>query len=178
MRFYWSAAVAPSISTCRSNLSGAFAWRVPRGVSFQEALGVARNKASWLAKHVARMALVEQSVLARKEGHEISHSQARSILVQRLELLAARHGFTFNRVFIRNQKTRWGSCSHKNNINLNAKLVQLPQSLMDYTILHELVHTRIKNHGPQFWEALSKCVRNPKELDRELNAYWMMLVEV
>lgn len=150
---------------------------VPKGVSFNEALDIARNKSDWLAKHLARMALVEQTVLARNVESDISPSQARTILVQRLEVLAARHGFTYNRVFIRNQKTRWGSCSHKNNINLNAKLVHLPQSLMDYTILHELVHTRIKHHGPQFWEALSKQIPNPRELDRQLNAYWMLLVD-
>ena len=151
---------------------------VPKGVSFREALAVAQNKAPWLAKHLERMAIIEQTVLARKQEKRIPHSQARRILVARLGELAARHGFSYNRVFIRNQKTRWGSCSRKNNINLNAKLVQLPRSLMDYTILHELVHTRIKNHGPGFWEALAKYLPNPKALDRQLNAYWMLLVEV
>jgi predicted metal-dependent hydrolase len=92
-------------------------------------------------------------------------------------MLAARHGFTYNRVFVRHQKTRWGSCSHKNNINLNARLVQLPQALMDYTILHELVHTRIKHHGPRFWEALSRYIPDSRALDRQLNAYWILLVE-
>lgn len=151
---------------------------VPRGVSFQEALGVARKKGPWLAKHLARMALVEKAVLSREAAPAVSPKAVRTILVRRLEELADRYGFTYNRVFIRNQKTRWGSCSSKNNINLNAKLVQIPRPLMDYTIMHELVHTRIKDHGPRFWEELSKYIRNPKELDRQLNAHWMLLVGV
>jgi predicted metal-dependent hydrolase len=97
-------------------------------------------------------------------------------LVPRLAHLAALHGFTYNRVSVRGQKTRWGSCSHKNNISLNRMLVHLPEALVDYILLHELVHTRIKNHGRLFWEALTQCLPNARSLDRELNQYWMLLV--
>ncbi|MFC2065463.1 M48 family metallopeptidase [Chloroflexota bacterium] len=62
--------------------------------------------------------------------------------------MAVQHSFTYNRVTIRNQKTRWGSCSHKNNISLNMKLVLLPEDLVGYVILYELVHTKI--HSIQF----------------------------
>jgi predicted metal-dependent hydrolase len=136
---------------------------VPRGVSFQEAFAVARAKSPWLARHLD----IET---------DLTPSQVRSILVERLDLLAERHGFRYNRVFVRHQRTRWGSCSHKNNINLNARLVLLPEALMEYTILHELVHTRVKNHGPAFWKELARCVPDPKALDRQLNDYWTLLV--
>jgi len=149
---------------------------VPKGVSFQDALAVARDKAPWLARHLARMARVEQMVRDRKIETDLTPSQVRSILVERLDLLAERHGFRYNRVFVRHQRTRWGSCSHKNNINLNARLVLLPEALMEYTILHELVHTRVKNHGPAFWKELAKCLPDPKALDRQLNDYWALLV--
>ena len=150
---------------------------VPKGVSFQDALTVAQCRTQWLAKHLARMVLIEQAVAARKKENDLTSAQARDILVRRLESLADRHGFTFNRIFVRNQRTRWGSCSRKNNINLNIKLVQLPAALMDYIILHELVHTRVKNHGPAFWKELSRHMSNPKQLDRQLNAYWILLVD-
>jgi len=149
---------------------------VPKGVSFQEALAVARDKSPWLARHLARMARVELMVREREIETELTPSQVRSVLVERLDLLAERHGFQYNRVFVRHQRTRWGSCSHKNNINLNARLVLLPEALMEYTILHELVHTRVKNHGPAFWKELAKCVSDPKALDRQLNDYWTLLV--
>ena len=151
---------------------------VPDGVSFQDAMAFARARAGWLARHVARMAHIEQEVLRRPKSGVVDRKQARGAIVQRLETLAVRHGFTYNRVFVRNQKTRWGSCSHRNNINLNINLVQLPAELMDYTILHELVHTRIKNHGPGFWRELARHIAKPRQLDRELNQYWSLLVDV
>jgi len=77
----------------------------------------------------------------------------------------------YNRVFVRNQKTRWGSCSWKNNISLNAKLVKLPEKLMDYIILHELVHTRVRNHGKEFYAELGQLVPDQKLLDSELKEY-------
>ncbi|MBT8341060.1 MAG: M48 family metallopeptidase [Desulfatitalea sp.] len=148
---------------------------VPKGVTFDVALNVARAKSTWLKKHMGRMASIEKQILAQQVQPVINRSQARRILVSRLAELARCHGFSYNRVFIRNQKTRWGSCSTQNNINLNIKLVRLPDRLRDYTILHELVHTRIKHHGPAFWSAMASLVSEPKQLDQELNGYWMLL---
>lgn len=85
--------------------------------------------------------------------------------------MADKHGFTYNRVFIRNQKTRWGSCSSKNNISLNMKAVLLPQELLDYVILHELVHTRIKNHSDDFWAVMNKLVGDGKDMASRLKEY-------
>ncbi|MFC2051983.1 M48 family metallopeptidase [Chloroflexota bacterium] len=79
--------------------------------------------------------------------------------------------FTFNRVFIRSQKTRWGSCSKNNNISLNVKLVLLPEDLVDYVILHELVHTRIHNHSKSFWEELDRHTGNSKAFASRLRKY-------
>jgi predicted metal-dependent hydrolase len=76
--------------------------------------------------------------------------------------LAKQHEFTYNMVSIRNQRTRWGSCSCKGNISLNIKLVALPPELFDYVILHELVHTRIHNHSKKFWKELDKYIENGK----------------
>jgi predicted metal-dependent hydrolase len=86
------------------------------------------------------------------------------------------HGFAYNRVFIKNQKTRWGSCSNKNNINLNINLVRLPQELIDYTILHELVHTRIKNHSSKFWDQMDVLLGDARKIDKKLSAYEVLLI--
>ena len=83
-------------------------------------------------------------------------------LADRLYHLAKEHGFTCNNVSIREQRTRWGSCSHKNNISLNLKLVLLPKELIDYVMLHELVHTRIHNHSKKFWAELDRYTGNGK----------------
>lgn len=78
-------------------------------------------------------------------------AQAQRYLPQRVEELARRHGFKYERVRIKNQKTRWGSCSAKGNINLNLRLMMAPDGAIDYVITHELCHLRELNHNPAFW---------------------------
>jgi hypothetical protein len=103
---------------------------------------------------------------------QISKAKARTALIGRLDELAELHDFRFNKVSIRNQKTKWGSCSARNNISLNMNLARLPAELTDYVILHELVHTRIKNHSKEFWGELDVYVGGrAKEFRRILRTY-------
>jgi predicted metal-dependent hydrolase len=94
--------------------------------------------------------------------------EARSYLPGRVRELADHHGFSFRRVFIKDLRSRWGSCSAVNNINLALQLMRLPDELVDYVILHELAHTREKNHGPAFWKLLHHVSGDAKGLDRRL----------
>jgi predicted metal-dependent hydrolase len=148
---------------------------VPYGVSYQDALEVAQSNMAWITKQLQRMRCIEQSAVAFKQPAIINRAVARNVLIERVAILAERYGFGYNKVFVRNQKTRWGSCSTQNNINLNLHIVRLPVALMDYVIVHELLHTRIKHHGPRFWEALEKVLPDSKRLDQELNRYEAML---
>ena len=148
---------------------------VPRGVSFASAEMFAQSKAGWIKKHVEKMKQMEQAARILSENNPINRPAARKRLVHRLNYLAGKYGFQYNRVFIKNQKTRWGSCSGKNNINLNVNLVRLPDELIDYTILHELVHTRIKNHGHRFWAQMNQLMGDARKLDRALNEYNLLL---
>ena len=111
----------------------------------------------------------------RKELLELSVTidkiEASKKLKNRLGELASANGFIFGTVSIRNQKTRWGSCSQNGNISLNVKLVLLPEELMDYVILHELIHTRIQNHGKGFWKELDKYAGDSKALATRLRKY-------
>ena len=66
-------------------------------------------------------------------------------------------------------KSRWGSCSSKNNISLNIGLVNLPIDLQEYVMIHEFVHTMIKNHSSDFWNMLESILPNSKQLNRRLN---------
>ena len=106
----------------------------------------------------------------------IDKEKAKKKLTDRLHYLTEKHGFTYNKVIIRNQKTRWGSCSSKNNISLNMKLVLLPDELMDYVILHELVHTRIPNHSKEFWAELDNYVGNARVIAKRLRTNGLELV--
>ncbi len=149
---------------------------VPFGVSFDSAEMFARSKTGWIKKHLDKMALMEREAGALSKSNPINRATARKQLIDRLNFLSQKHGFNYNRVFIKNQKTRWGSCSGKNNINLNINLARLPDELIDYTILHELVHTRIKNHSRRFWDQMDKLVGNAKKLDSKLNEYKVFLI--
>jgi len=150
---------------------------VPLGVSFARAELFARSKAGWIKKHVDKMNQVERAAKVLAGNHPLDRQAVRRRLVDRLNYLAVKYGFQYNRVFIKNQKTRWGSCSGKNNINLNLNLVRLPDELIDYTILHELVHTRIKNHGQRFWAQLDRLLGDARKLDRALNEYNVLLFD-
>jgi len=97
--------------------------------------------------------------------------EAEAILPDLVENLASRYSFKYGRVSIRNNKTRWGSCSGKsNNINLNLHLIRLPRHLCEYVILHELAHTVHRNHREPFWKLLDMISGNAKGLDKELNS--------
>lgn len=132
---------------------------VPGRMSVKRAEALVRQKESWIQKNLARNRAIEAEY-AETMGKfsALDLSAAREYLTQRTKILASRHGFIYNRIYIRKQRTRWGSCSAKNNISLNAGLMILPMELQDYVILHELLHTRIKNHGPSFWSELEKYI--------------------
>ncbi len=144
---------------------------VPIGVPFARAEMFARSKIDWIKKHLDKMVHMEQEARTLAKSKPINRAAAREYLIDRLNFLSQKYGFRYNRVFIKNQKTRWGSCSGKNNINLNINLVRLPVELIDYTILHELVHTRVKNHSRRFWNHLDKLIGDAKKLDRKLSEY-------
>jgi hypothetical protein len=149
---------------------------VPFGVSFESAQSFARSKAGWIKKHLGKMERLEQQAKTLAIKGPIDRTADRKILIDRLNFLARKYGFSYNRVFIRNQKTRWGSCSNKNNINLNINLVRLPQELIDYTIVHELVHTRVKNHSPKFWNQMDALLGDAKKIDKKLSMYEVLLI--
>jgi predicted metal-dependent hydrolase len=81
--------------------------------------------------------------------------EAKRVIMERLEHFADTHNFTYNRVFIRNQKTLWGSCSSKRNLSFNWRLIQTPLDIIDYIVVHELVHTEILRHTKAYWERVA-----------------------
>jgi predicted metal-dependent hydrolase len=100
---------------------------------------------------------------------------ARARLAERLETLAAEHGFTYRRLNVRTQRTLWGSASPSGTIQLNALLVVLPAELADYVIIHELVHTRVRGHGRAFWSELERRVPDARRRQARLREYSLAL---
>lgn len=98
--------------------------------------------------------------------------EAKEYLPDKVKELSEKFGFKFNKLTFKNVKTRWGSCSRKNNINLSIHLMRLPDHLIDYVILHELVHTVHHNHSSEFWKMLNTITSGAsKILDREFKKY-------
>lgn len=94
--------------------------------------------------------------------------QANIYLPSRLQELAQELGFSYQRCVIKNQKTRWGSCSSQGIINLNAKLLLLPKVWVDYVLIHELCHTRELNHSSRFWSLIKTYSPNYSEIHQTM----------
>jgi predicted metal-dependent hydrolase len=142
---------------------------VPDRVPYEQAIDFVMRKQPWVQKHLARIQREQRRRRALEASFaRIDPAAASRRIKERLRYLAGRYGFSYNRVSIRNQKTRWGSCSGDDNISLNIKLVRLSAPLMDYVILHELVHTRFHDHSPRFWAELDKYVGDARALSRRV----------
>ena len=92
----------------------------------------------------------------------------REIALPRVAYFANKHNLMVNHVRIKNQKTMWGSCSSKNNINLNYLLLMAPMGVIDYVIVHELVHTIHRNHSTDFWDSVESIMPEFQEHKRWL----------
>ncbi len=102
---------------------------------------------------------------------QVMRREAKIYLPARTRELAAKNNMRIKNVYVKHVKSRWGSCSSVDNINLNIHLMRLPDHLIDYVILHELAHTREKNHGPGFWQLLEQICPGARKLDKELNQF-------
>lgn len=145
---------------------------VPKGVSMKKAEQFVLSKQNWIEKHLKKyQSLQDEYKQSNGNSSKIDRVEAKKQLISKLECLAEKQGFMYNRVFIKNQKTLWGSCSAKKNINLNYKLVLLPEMLQEYIILHELVHLKHRNHSNAFWKELAKYCAEYQQRRKELRKY-------
>jgi len=131
---------------------------VPCGMTLTVAEAFAHSKTDWIERQLLRMKMIEKEITGTSSQTKIDRDKAVHYLSSRLDELARQHGFSYNRVTFRSQRTRWGSCSVKNNISLNIRLFTLPLELIDYVLLHELVHLEIKNHSSSFWHELQRLM--------------------
>lgn len=124
---------------------------VPRLVPYAAAVAFFKMKRGWVLEVMAkqRERFKDVKMATPMEVAQL-RKQAKAELPSRLAELASRYGFTYNRVAIKHNATNWGSCSTKNNINLNINIVRLPLVLQDYILLHELCHLRHHDHGDGF----------------------------
>ena len=143
---------------------------VPLNMSFSKGEELACKKADWISSKLEkfksndRIRLNDMEPNLKKE-HEI---------LDRVAFLAEQFNFQYNRVTFKNMTSRWGSCSHQNNISLNRKMIFLPNNFRDYIILHELLHTKIKNHEKYFWSELEKMQGGARKLHKTINHRYLI----
>lgn len=135
---------------------------IKRGERFLE------SKKDWLYHRVPDRIVSSEQIYreyrARKE-------EARKLAWEKVGHFNRFYGLSVSRISIRNQRTRWGSCSRKGNLNFNYKIVKLPEHLSDYIIVHELCHLKELNHSVKFWELVERVVPNHKERRKELRKW-------
>ncbi len=121
------------------------------------------EKASWIRMQQGRMqerenmrqqARIHLDAAQEKELRE----RAKSVLAQRTAYFARQIGVTYGRITVRDQKTRWGSCSQTGNLNFNFRLILAPSEVLDYVVVHELCHRRQMNHSTQFWQEVAQVL--------------------
>jgi len=128
------------------------------------------KKAGWIKKTLARFSTLPQwqKRIYTKKDFLVNKEMARELISRRLNYFNQFYGLKWNRISIRDQKSRWGSCSRKGNLNFNYKLLFLPAKLQDYVVAHELCHLQEMNHSQKFWDLVAKTLPDFKNLRREL----------
>ena len=132
-----------------------------------------QEKRAWIVEKQTEMKkrAGERRQFADLRPFREAKSDALRFATQRVAELNTHYGFTYRNVSVRNQKTRWGSCSKRGNLNFNYRILYLPPHLADYLIVHELCHLKEFNHSRKFWQLVEKVFPEYCELRRELKKY-------
>ena len=121
---------------------------------------------SWIEKNVHNMVekekqMAELTLLSPEEIQALAE-EALKVIPERVRYFAPLVGVSYGRITIRNQRSKWGSCSGKGNLNFNCLLMLTPRSVLDYVVVHELCHRKEMNHSPRFWAEVEKILPDYK----------------
>ena len=138
--------------------SGEVEVRCPTRCSKREVDAFVVSKEDWIRKHLETIATRAQlPVLTMEELQKLADTAA-TVLPVRVRHFAKEMGVSYGRITIRSQRTRWGSCSPKGNLNFNCLLMLCPEEVRDYVVVHELCHRKELNHSSRFWNEVARVM--------------------
>ena len=135
--------------------------RCPKRMRIEEARRFVESKAVWIEKHLAKRPPQDVAKYTPKEIEQL-REQARKYVTERVRYYAPIVGVTYGQIAIRTQRTRWGSCSSKGNLNFNCLLALVPPEVLDYVVVHELCHRKELNHSERFWRQVERILPDYK----------------
>ncbi|MCR5830139.1 MAG: M48 family metallopeptidase [Lachnospiraceae bacterium] len=150
--------------------------RAPRRATVREIERIVAAKEGWINKHIEKMkqrkAQLEKSGVAPLSDEEIRElaKKAATYIPERVRYYAGIIGVSYGRITIRKQKTLWGSCSAKGNLNFNCLLMLKTSELIDYVVVHELCHRKHMNHSKAFWDEVGKVMPDYRERRKRLKS--------
>ena len=148
--------------------------RAPRSASEKDIEEILKKKEAWISKHNEKIKETKERFEAEptekltREKVIALAEEALKVIPERVEYFAKVIGVTYGKITIRNQKTRWGSCSSKGNLNFNCLLMLAPPEVLDYVVVHELCHRKQMNHSKAFWLEVEKVLPDYKEVRKWL----------
>lgn len=156
--------------------------RAPYAAPIDKINALLESRAGWIEetrdKIRVRKQQMDQTGIKRLNQAELEElaDQAAEYIPQRVAFFAKKMGVTYGRITIRNQKSRWGSCSAKGNLNFNCFLMMTPPEVIDYVVVHELCHRREMNHSKAFWACVEEVLPDYKKQERWLKEYGSMII--
>jgi predicted metal-dependent hydrolase len=147
---------------------GSVTLTVPGGVAEGVAEGFLRSKAAWVLKHAGAGLGAGTLRYPNYPTYAESKAVAQRAIMTRVRAVNRTYGFRYARVSVRNQKSRWGSCSRKGNLSFNFRVMFLPEPAQDYIVAHELCHLAEFNHSPKFWAQVARVTPDYKEVRKAL----------
>lgn len=150
---------------------------VPKNVDEEIVEEFLRAKSLWILQKIKYYSHLPNSTwqVGTKEDYLKYKNEALYLVQTRLDYFNQFYGFKWQKITIKNQKTRWGSCSQKGNLNFNYKIMLLPSEIADYIIVHELCHLGQLNHSTKFWHLVAKTIPNYLQIRNDLRKHILVV---
>jgi predicted metal-dependent hydrolase len=155
------------VVNCDANVSVV----TPQGFDIHKIDGFVAQKAEWIRKKILffkSRTKIDNTKDFAQTGYYSCNARAKKLVKNRVDHFNKLYNLEFNRISIKKQSTKWGSCSGKKNLNFNYKILFLPSHLADYLVVHELCHLKEMNHSHKFWKLVEKTIPDYKKRKKEL----------